>query len=243
MPMDDRVRETPAEAAARARAHDGNTQAALTIAISSRAVFALDDANQVWQNEGIEAYREHQRLYEEQPLAPGPAFGFVKRLLQLNGIRPGQPLVEVVLLSRNDPDTGLRAFNSIEHHGLPITRAAFLSGSSPYRYLKPFDASLFLSMNADDVSEAIAEGYPKARRLLPYAVDADRDAMVSAPAGVRVSKKIEVRPAIHKAMEHKGPFLIEFVVEPEENVYPFVPPGKTIVEFLEMPSPLGSLPK
>ena len=61
--------------------------------------------------------------------------------------------------------------------------------------------------------------------------------------GVRVSKKIDVRPAIHKAMEHKGPFLIEFVVEPEENVYPFVPPGKTIVEFLEMPSPLGSLPK
>ncbi len=61
--------------------------------------------------------------------------------------------------------------------------------------------------------------------------------------GVRVSKKIDVRPAIHKAMEHKGPFLIEFVVEPEENVYPFVPPGKTIVEFLEMPSPLGSLQK
>ena len=61
--------------------------------------------------------------------------------------------------------------------------------------------------------------------------------------GVRVRKKIDVRPAIHKAMEHKGPFLIEFVVEPEENVYPFVPPGKTIVEFLEMPSPLGSLHK
>ena len=61
--------------------------------------------------------------------------------------------------------------------------------------------------------------------------------------GVRVSKKIDVRPAIHKAMEHKGPFLIEFVIEPEENVYPFVPPGKTIVEFLEMPSPLGSLKK
>ncbi len=172
--MDDRVRETPAEAAARARAHDGNTQAALTIAISSRAVFALDDANQVWQNEGIEAYREHQRLYEEQPLAPGPAFGFVKRLLQLNGIRPGQPLVEVVLLSRNDPDTGLRAFNSIEHHGLPITRAAFLSGSSPYRYLKPFDASLFLSMNADDVSEAIAEGYP-AGLVLPTTLADDGD--------------------------------------------------------------------
>ena len=61
--------------------------------------------------------------------------------------------------------------------------------------------------------------------------------------GVRVSKKMDVRPAIHKAMDHKGPFLIEFVVEPEENVYPFVPPGKTIVEFLEMPSPLGSLKK
>jgi acetolactate synthase-1/2/3 large subunit len=61
--------------------------------------------------------------------------------------------------------------------------------------------------------------------------------------GVRVSKKIDVRPAIERSMRHKGPFLIEFVVEPEENVYPFVPPGKTIVEFLEMPSPLGSLQK
>ncbi|MCX5993412.1 MAG: biosynthetic-type acetolactate synthase large subunit [Chloroflexi bacterium] len=61
--------------------------------------------------------------------------------------------------------------------------------------------------------------------------------------GVKVSKKIDVRPAIHKAMEHKGPFLIEFMVEPEENVYPFVPPGKTIVEFLELPDPAASLKK
>ena len=61
--------------------------------------------------------------------------------------------------------------------------------------------------------------------------------------GIKVSKKIDVRPAIHKAMEHKGPFLIEFIVEPEENVYPFVPPGKTIVEFLEMPNPAASIKK
>jgi acetolactate synthase-1/2/3 large subunit len=61
--------------------------------------------------------------------------------------------------------------------------------------------------------------------------------------GIKVSKKIDVRPAIHKAMEHKGPFLIEFIVEPEENVYPFVPPGKTIVEFLEMPNPAASVKK
>lgn len=146
--------------------------AALTIAISSRAVFELDAANRIWQTQGVEAYREHQRLNEEQPLQPGPAYPFVKRLLQLNGIRAGQPLVEVVLLSRNDPDTGLRAFNSIEHHGLPITRAAFLSGSSPYRYLKPFEASLFLSMNEEDVNEAIAEGYP-AGLVLPTTAAAD----------------------------------------------------------------------
>lgn len=146
--------------------------AALTIAISSRAVFELDAANRIWQTRGVEAYREHQRLNEEQPLQPGPAYPFVKRLLQLNGIRAGQPLVEVVLLSHNDPDTGLRAFNSIEHHGLPITRAAFLSGSSPYRYLKPFEASLFLSMNEEDVNEAIAEGYP-AGLVLPTTAAAD----------------------------------------------------------------------
>jgi len=150
-----------------------NPVPSLTIAISSRAVFQLDDADLIWRTQGTEAYRNHQRQHEETPLEPGPAFPFVKRLLQLNAIRSANPLVEVILLSRNDPDTGLRAFNSIEHHGLPISRAAFLSGSSPYRYLKPFDACLFLSMNSNDVDEAVAEGYPAGLVLPNQAADID----------------------------------------------------------------------
>ena len=72
---------------------------------------------------------------------------------------------EVILLSRNDPDTGLRVFNSIEHYGLDITRAAFVSGRRPYRYIAVYGASLFLSANEHDVKEAIVAGYPAGRVL------------------------------------------------------------------------------
>lgn len=147
-------------------------EAPLTVAISSRAVFELDAEDQIWQRDGTAAYRAYQRAHEREPLAPGPAFAFVKRLLALNDIRPEAPLVDVILLSRNDPDTGLRAFNSTEYHGLPISRAAFLSGSSPFRYLDAFHAALFLSMNEADVNAAIEAGHP-AGRVLPTTVADD----------------------------------------------------------------------
>ncbi|MDN5874461.1 MAG: 5'-nucleotidase, partial [Sinobacteraceae bacterium] len=151
---------------------DAQAEAPLTVAISSRAVFQLDAEDEIWRSQGTAAYRAYQRKHEREPLAPGPAFAFVKRLLALNDIRPEAPLVDVILLSRNDPDTGLRAFNSIEHHGLPISRAAFLSGSSPFRYLEAFHAALFLSMNEEDVNAAIEAGHP-AGRVLPTAVADD----------------------------------------------------------------------
>lgn len=146
--------------------------APLTVAISSRAVFQLDAEDEIWRTQGTEAYRAYQRAHEREPLEPGPAFAFVKRLLALNDIRPERPLVDVILLSRNDPDTGLRAFNSIEYHGLPISRAAFLSGSSPFRYLDAFDVALFLSMNEEDVNAAVAAGQP-AGRVLPARIADD----------------------------------------------------------------------
>lgn len=96
------------------------------------------------------AYREYQREHEDDVLARGVAFPFVKRLLSFNRSPDDSP-VEVVLLSRNDPDTGLRVFNSIESYGLDITRAAFLSGSAPFRYIPDFNASVFLSANAHNV--------------------------------------------------------------------------------------------
>ncbi len=53
--------------------------------------------------------------------------------------------------------------------------------------------------------------------------------------GLRVKDKSEVVPAIEQAMEHEGPFLIDFVVEPEANVYPMVPPGAALGKFIEEP--------
>lgn len=128
----------------------------LVVAISSRALFDLTESHKIYETEGIEAYRAHQRKHEKSVLPPGPAFGLVKKLLRLNeGRSEDNNLVEVLLLSRNTADTGLRIFNSIRHYQLGITRAAFAGGSSPYNYAKPFTSDLYLSLNAEDVSRAI----------------------------------------------------------------------------------------
>jgi 5''-nucleotidase. len=126
----------------------------LVVAISSRALFNLDESHRVYEEQGVEAYRQYQIEHEEEPLAPGDAFHLVKKLLNINTLL-GQPRVEVILLSRNTADTGLRIFNSIEHHGLNITKAAFCGGSSPYRYISAFGSHLFLSTNGSDVRQAL----------------------------------------------------------------------------------------
>ena len=131
----------------------------LVVAVASSALFNLGEADQVFREEGEERYREYQRARENEVLAPGAAFEFVRRLLSLNVSSDDSP-VEVILLSRNDPDTGLRVMNSIEAHGLPITRAAFVTGSNPHRYARRFFASIFLSANQEDVRRAMDSGYP-----------------------------------------------------------------------------------
>lgn len=125
----------------------------LVIAISSRALFDLDAANQIYEAQGEEAYSKYQIQRENEILAPGVAFSLVTKLLNL-----GSDLVEVVLVSRNTADTGLRVFNSIQHYGLKITRAAFTRGQAPYPYLRAFAADLFLSANPNDVCRALNEG-------------------------------------------------------------------------------------
>ena len=137
----------------------------LVIAISSSALFDLEESHAVFENEGLEAYREYQIANEENILQPGDAFPLVKKLLAINQLSPGEPKVEVILLSRNSSDTGLRVFNSIEHWELPITRAAFSSGRSPYSYVAPFGAQLFLSTNAEDVRNALDAGFAAATIL------------------------------------------------------------------------------
>ena len=126
----------------------------LTVAVSSRALFDLDDSDAVYRQHGLEAYRRYQIENEDKELPPGEGFPFVTKLLNLNA-RLGKRRVDVVLLSRNSADTGLRVFNSIHAHGLDIVRAAFTSGASPYRYAEAFRCDLFLSTEAGDVVRAL----------------------------------------------------------------------------------------
>ena len=144
----------------------------LVIGLASSALFDLTASDQVFRQAGEQVYRDYQRDNQDQPLARGVAFPFIRRLLSLNQLNPENPPVEVILLSRNDPDTGLRVMNSIEHYELPITRAVFMQGKSPHVYIPAFDIELFLSANANDVKRAVAAGYP-AGQILKGAVEDD----------------------------------------------------------------------
>lgn len=147
-----------------ARGEDG--PASFVIAISSRALFDLEDSHDLFERDGLDAYAAFQRSHEEDPLGPGIAFPLVRKLLALN--RHGTadlPRVEVILLSRNSSDTGLRIFNSIERHGLNIVRAAFTNGAAPFPYIRPFGAQLFLSAHPEDVASALQAGVAAATIL------------------------------------------------------------------------------
>ncbi|MFZ0486538.1 MAG: 5'-nucleotidase [Arenicellales bacterium] len=137
----------------------------LVVGISSRALFDLEESHRVFETEGVDAYCRYQIERENDVLAPGVAFSLVEKLLRLNTLDMQRERVEVVLLSRNSADTGLRVFNSIQHYGLKIARAAFSGGQSPYRYVEPFNAHLFLSTNPVDVRSALDQGYAAATIL------------------------------------------------------------------------------
>jgi 5'-nucleotidase len=132
----------------------------LVVAISSRALFDLTESHKVYTEAGVDAYHRYQIEHEEQLLAPGPAFVLVNKLLRLN--RADKQYVEVILLSRNSADTGLRVFNAIKHYGLDITRAAFTKGEPTSRYVPAFGAHLFLSADTEDVKRVLNDGYAAA---------------------------------------------------------------------------------
>lgn len=144
----------------------------LVVAISSRALFDLSAEHQLFEREGLDAYQAYQLANEDEVLRPGIAFPLVQKLLRLNQTQPGTPQVEVILLSRNSGNSGLRIFNSIEHYGLGIVRAAFTNGAPPYQYIQPFGANLFLSANAADVRQALEAGYAAAS-ILPSQASAN----------------------------------------------------------------------
>ncbi|MFT0846895.1 5'-nucleotidase [Actinomycetaceae bacterium L2_0104] len=132
----------------------------LVVGVASSALFDLSESDKFFREKGEDAYREYQDVHMDDTLNPGVAYPFIKRLLGLNDLAdPGRRLVEVIVMSRNDPDTGLRVMKSVKSHGLDITRAIFMQGRSPYHFMNALSMSLFLSSNADDVKDAIRQGF------------------------------------------------------------------------------------
>jgi 5'-nucleotidase len=183
----------------------------LVVAISSRALFDLAESHALFEREGLEAYRAYQIAHENEPLAPGVAFPLVRKLLALNDPAPQVPHVEVILLSRNSGDTGLRIFNSIQHHNLAITRAAFTSGEPTSDYVAPFAADLFLSSNADDVARALKSNVAAATIMPSQAgrthatqlrIAFDGDAVIFGDESERISQEQGLDAFHHNESEH-----------------------------------------
>ena len=144
---------------------DFSNKEKMVVAISSRALFDLQESHQVYVEQGVDAYHKYQLDHENEPLSPGTAFPLVQKLLRLNDLGEPRERVEVILLSRNSADTGLRVFNAIQDHNLTITRAAFTNGSSPFRYVEPFGADVFLSNDPQDVANTLDAGFAAATML------------------------------------------------------------------------------
>ncbi len=153
----------------------------LVVAISSRALFNFEAENRVFEEKDDRAYMRLQMERLDEPATPGVAFSLVKKLLAFNKNHE-QPLVEVAILSRNDPVSGMRVFRSAKHFGLPIERGVFTRGEPPYRYLASLNANLFLSAQESDVRDALEVGVPAAR-VLPHSMHAS----VAHPNEVRIA--------------------------------------------------------
>ena len=176
-----------------------NTPRLLTVAVTSRALFDLEESHALYESEGVDAYSSFQRTHEDDVLAPGMAFSVVRKLLALNEGAPAEaPRVEVILLSRNSADTGLRIFNSIQHYRLGITRATFTSGEPTWPYAKPFGADLFLSANPESVRRSLEHGIASATILPAKAMQQrsdqlriafDGDAVIFGDESERVSRE------------------------------------------------------
>ena len=139
----------------------------LVVAISSRALFDFEEENQIFEQGDDRAYMQLQLQRLEQPAKPGVAFSLVRKLLAFNDADAQR--VEVVILSRNDPVSGMRVFRSAQHYGLPIERGSFTRGQPPWRYLRPLNANLFLSAHLSDVRAALDAGVPAAQ-VYPHSV-------------------------------------------------------------------------
>ena len=149
----------------------------LVIGISSWALFNLEQENKIFEEKGLSEYEAYQVQHEKDVLAKGSAFQLVRAFLNLNTLQEKR-LVEVIVMSRNSPNTSLRIFNSIAHYGLDITRAALTGGAEIAPYLKAFRTDLFLSANQDDVKQAV-DGGVAAATILPGSPHDNPDSAVN----------------------------------------------------------------
>ena len=131
----------------------------LVIGISSRALFDLSRENEIFENEGLEAYCHYQLEHENDILQPGTGFALIEAMLKINEIEAGIRRTEVVIISRNSADTSLRISNSIDSYELDITRAAFTGGEPVAKYLNAFEVDLFLSASEEDVQSAVDSNF------------------------------------------------------------------------------------
>ncbi len=145
------------------------------IAVSSSALFNLTIPDSIFRARGVDEYRKFMEKTVDEPFEKGVAFPFVRRLLSLNQSFPKERPIEVVLFSKNSPETGLRAFNSIKYYGLDISRACFSAGKQNFEYLPAFNASLFLTANDDDAKKAIDANYAAGVVLNKDIVDDESD--------------------------------------------------------------------
>ena len=133
----------------------------LVVAISSRALFDFEEENRLFEAGDAAAYMQMQLERIDVPAPPGVAFSLVRKLLAFNSAE--RQRVEVVILSRNDPASGMRVFRSAHSAGIALERGVFTQGRDPFGYLRPLGAHLFLSANEADVRQALSIGFPAAR--------------------------------------------------------------------------------
>ncbi len=187
----------------------------LVVGISSRALFDLEEENRLFLRQGVIEYRKFQKEREQVLLKPGTGFHVVKALLNLNALSK-ERLVEVIIMSKNSPETGIRVLNSVQHYGLDITRSAFTGGESLFEYMEAFDVDLFLSMEEKEVQMVIDSGVASAALIyeppigfqpetstVRIAFDADAVLFSDESEQIYKSQGIDAFHANEKANEHK----------------------------------------
>lgn len=178
----------------------------LVVGVSFGALFDLSLEHDIYEKEGMEAYCQYQIAHEEDVLLPGPGFSLISALLKLNELPGNEGRVEVIIMSKSSTDASLRIFHSIRHYGLPITRAVLSGGGSPVPYLNALEADLFLSVNEEDVQNAIDHGiaagmlingnihtYQKNRELKQIRIAFDGDAVLFTDESERLFQKADLR--------------------------------------------------